>query len=90
MTSTDLFYVTDFCITLKKCFNPVQVWVEAALQVFYSLGPAWGGIITLASYNKFNNNCFRLVSTNVGHQVEVTRLSSLDLARGLSHLQVTR
>ncbi|XP_048752269.2 sodium- and chloride-dependent betaine transporter-like isoform X2 [Ostrea edulis] len=36
-----------------------QVWLEAALQVFYSLGPAWGPVITLASYNKFNNNCFR-------------------------------
>ena len=38
----------------------LQEWVEAALQVFYSLGPGWGGIITMASYNKFNNNCLRL------------------------------
>ncbi|XP_035824773.1 sodium- and chloride-dependent betaine transporter [Aplysia californica] len=37
----------------------VQTWVEASLQVFYSLGPAWGGLITMASYNKFNNNCLR-------------------------------
>ncbi|XP_033754993.1 sodium-dependent dopamine transporter-like [Pecten maximus] len=34
-----------------------QVWFEAALQVFFSLGPAWGGVITMASYNKFTNNC---------------------------------
>ncbi|XP_052818585.1 sodium- and chloride-dependent glycine transporter 2-like isoform X1 [Mya arenaria] len=35
------------------------VWVTAAVQVFYSLGPAWGGLITMASYNKFNNNCLK-------------------------------
>ncbi|XP_048765777.2 sodium- and chloride-dependent glycine transporter 1-like isoform X2 [Ostrea edulis] len=36
-----------------------QVWLEAGIQVFYSLGPAWGGLITMSSYNKFNNNCLR-------------------------------
>ncbi|XP_021341780.1 sodium- and chloride-dependent glycine transporter 1-like [Mizuhopecten yessoensis] len=36
-----------------------QVWLEAALQVFYSLGPAWGGIITMASFHKFHGNCLR-------------------------------
>ena len=40
-----------------------QVWGDAALQIFYSVGPAWGGIITMASYNKFNNNIYRLVSS---------------------------
>ncbi|XP_060068555.1 sodium- and chloride-dependent betaine transporter-like [Ylistrum balloti] len=34
-----------------------KVWFEAALQVFYSLGPAYGGVITMASYNKFHNRC---------------------------------
>ncbi|XP_076448798.1 sodium-dependent proline transporter-like [Babylonia areolata] len=36
-----------------------SVWIEACLQVFYSLGPAWGGLITMASFNQFHNNCFR-------------------------------
>ncbi|XP_076446876.1 sodium- and chloride-dependent glycine transporter 1-like [Babylonia areolata] len=36
-----------------------QVWGDAALQIFYSVGMAWGGIITMASYNKFNNNVYR-------------------------------
>ncbi|XP_059142121.1 sodium-dependent proline transporter-like [Physella acuta] len=50
-----LFYIKpDFEKLLS--FN---VWVEACVQVFYSLGPAWGGLITMASFNKFNNNCFR-------------------------------
>ena len=36
-----------------------KVWRAAATQIFYSLGPAFGGIVTLSSYNKFNNNCHR-------------------------------
>jgi len=45
-----------------RTYGWFQVWIEAALQVFYSLGPGWGGIITMASYNKFNNNCLRLAT----------------------------
>jgi len=37
----------------------VNVWTDAATQIFYSLGPAFGGLITLASYNKRNANCQR-------------------------------
>ena len=36
----------------------LQVWAEAAMQIFFSMGAAWGGMITLASYNKFNQNCY--------------------------------
>ncbi|KAF6025222.1 hypothetical protein EB796_016468 [Bugula neritina] len=35
------------------------VWVEACGQIFFSLGAAWGGLITMASYNKFNTNIYR-------------------------------
>ncbi|XP_055375598.1 sodium- and chloride-dependent glycine transporter 1-like [Condylostylus longicornis] len=34
----------------------LKVWADAALQIFYSLGPGWGGIVNTASYNKFRNN----------------------------------
>ncbi|XP_060077729.1 sodium- and chloride-dependent creatine transporter 1-like [Ylistrum balloti] len=36
----------------------VQVWIQAAIQVFYSMGIGWGIHITLSSFNKFNNNCY--------------------------------
>ena len=50
-----LFYITPDFDRLKK----IEVWSAAANQIFYSLGPTFGGLITLSSYNKFDNNCHR-------------------------------
>ena len=40
-----------------------QVWCEACAQIFYSLGMAYGGLITMASYNTFHHNCYRVSVT---------------------------
>eukprot|EP00090_Calanus_glacialis_P001873 TRINITY_DN11395_c0_g1_i1.p1 TRINITY_DN11395_c0_g1~~TRINITY_DN11395_c0_g1_i1.p1 ORF type:complete len:652 (+),score=141.75 TRINITY_DN11395_c0_g1_i1:118-2073(+) len=53
-----VFYVVP---TAEKMANlgKIGVWSAAATQIFYSLGPSFGGLITLSSYNKFTNNCHR-------------------------------
>ncbi|NP_001103931.2 uncharacterized protein LOC561694 isoform a [Danio rerio] len=37
----------------------VQVWVNAAAQIFNSIGISFGSMISMASYNKYNNNILR-------------------------------
>ncbi|XP_038151364.1 sodium- and chloride-dependent GABA transporter ine isoform X2 [Cyprinodon tularosa] len=50
-----LYFVTP---VWGKLFE-VKVWVNAAAQVFNSLGIAFGCMISMASYNKFNHNITR-------------------------------
>lgn len=44
-----------------------RVWVDAAVQIFYSVGAGFGVHLSYASYNTFHNNCLRdcLVTTAV-------------------------
>jgi len=53
-----VFYVVPEKDKLANLMD-IKVWNAAATQIFYSLGPSFGGLITLASYNKFSNNCHR-------------------------------
>ncbi|XP_003738199.2 sodium-dependent noradrenaline transporter-like [Galendromus occidentalis] len=36
-----------------------KVWVDAAVQVFFSVGVGFGVHLTYASYNPFTNNCYK-------------------------------
>ncbi|KAL1243243.1 Sodium-dependent acetylcholine transporter [Trichinella spiralis] len=36
-----------------------KVWADAAIQAFFSLSCCWGVYITLSSYNRFHNDCFK-------------------------------
>ena len=49
------FYMTPDWEKLKDA----KVWGDAATQIFYSLGVAFGGLLTMSSYNKFHNNTIR-------------------------------
>ncbi|XP_019939167.1 sodium-dependent neutral amino acid transporter B(0)AT2-like [Paralichthys olivaceus] len=42
-----------------EIWGDVQVWRQAATQVFFALGLGFGSIIAYSSYNPRNNNCHR-------------------------------
>ncbi|XP_034950480.1 sodium- and chloride-dependent glycine transporter 1-like [Chelonus insularis] len=46
------FYITPKWSELTN----LRVWADAAIQIFFSLGPGWGGIVNMASYNTFRND----------------------------------
>lgn len=37
----------------------VNVWFDAAVQIFFTMSTSYGGLITLASYNKFHQHTLR-------------------------------
>ncbi|KAI4903495.1 hypothetical protein NFI96_030469 [Prochilodus magdalenae] len=42
-----------------EIWKDVQVWRQAATQVFFALGLGFGSVIAYSSYNPRNNNCHR-------------------------------
>lgn len=49
------FYLTPDFNRLRE----PAVWTAAATQIFFSLGPGFGVLLALSSYNDFNSNCYR-------------------------------
>uniref|UniRef100_A0A670ZBN6 Transporter n=1 Tax=Pseudonaja textilis TaxID=8673 RepID=A0A670ZBN6_PSETE len=47
-----------FTPKLEQLANP-KTWINAATQIFFSLGLGFGSLIAFASYNEPNNNCER-------------------------------
>jgi len=46
-------------VTCQVVCRWLQPWGDAAMQLFYSMGAAWGALVTMSSYNKFDNNFYR-------------------------------
>ncbi|KAH3880541.1 sodium-dependent proline transporter-like isoform X2 [Dreissena polymorpha] len=51
--------VKFFIVPVWSRLLDARVWKDAAVQVFFSLSVAGGGLVTLSSYNRFHNNILK-------------------------------
>ncbi len=65
--------ITLYLVPDLAALNKAEVWIDAAVQIFYSVGAGFGVHLAYASYNEFHNNCYRLMA----------RLRSLNLRQSL-------
>ncbi|CAF1232496.1 unnamed protein product, partial [Didymodactylos carnosus] len=55
------YYLKPNMTSLKS----FPIWNAAATQIFFSLGPGFGVLLALSSYNKFHNNCYRFNNKSI-------------------------
>lgn len=46
-------------VSVDEHSHVFQVWVNAAAQIFNSIGIGYGSFLAMSSYNSFNNNILR-------------------------------
>ncbi|XP_064641024.1 sodium-dependent noradrenaline transporter-like [Lineus longissimus] len=51
--------IAYFIVPRMERLHEQQVWIDAAVQIFYSVGAGFGVHIAYSSYNPKNNNCHR-------------------------------
>lgn len=69
-----------------QVFTTSQVWRDAANQIFYSLGPCWGGLVTLASYKRFKSNTLRDTLTMSAGNTIVSLIGGFIIFSYLGHM----
>lgn len=58
--ASEVFLIVGCSGRLTRALSP-QVWMEAAGQIFFSYSVGVGNLTALASYNPYNNNCYKSV-----------------------------
>ncbi|KAM9847024.1 sodium- and chloride-dependent GABA transporter ine [Aulostomus maculatus] len=51
--------ITFFIVPVWEKLLSVEVWVNAAAQIFNSIGIGFGSLLAMSSYNSFNNNVLK-------------------------------
>lgn len=49
----------QWSVVLDEHPSALQVWVNAAAQIFNSIGIGFGSLLAMSSYNNFNNNVLK-------------------------------
>jgi SNF family Na+-dependent transporter len=73
--------------TFKELQN-FQCWKDAAIQIFFTLGPGISVLTTYASYSKFENNCQRDALFASVANVIASFLAGLTVFASLGHLSL--
>ena len=82
-SSDGIYY---FIIPSFEKLHELSCWKDAAIQIFFTLGPGISVLTTYASYSKFNNNCqIDAVSASVANVI-ASFLAGFVVFASLGHL----